>query len=348
MKKPASAFPLDAALSDVGEFGFLNFLRLSQKALRDPVVVGLGDDAAVLRPPSGWDLVFTTDLLIEGRHFEWNYFSAFEVGAKAAAVNISDAAAMGAKPLAFVVSLALPADTKMKTLLQFYSGLQGWADAYGAKLVGGDMSLSERWVVNVALLGQVEKGKALTRSKAKVGDALVVTGTLGDAAAGLCALREPGKASSDVEEILKRRQTAPTPRFTVGRWLASRGAAHACLDLSDGLAGDVHRLAEASGVGVEIHEEALPVSAALSAYAKATGRSSLELALRGGEDYELLFTVPLEKLSWVLRELPAQTGVECRPIGRVVAASKGVSLILRDGKRRKLLAEGFDHFRRRI
>lgn len=337
-------YPPGATLAQVGEFGFLDLLRSALGNPRGPVELSLGDDAALLRPREDFDLVLTTDLMVEGRHFDFAYTSPFDLGAKAMASNVSDCAAMGAAPLAALVSLAAPGDFPVESALRLFNGLKGWAEAYGARIVGGDTSAADKVVVNVALVGEVERGKALRRGGAREGDAVVVTGTLGDAAAGLHALQNREGADPDLAAPLIRRHLTPTPRFAAGRLLATRGLATSCIDLSDGLAGDVGHLCAASGVGVEIHEEGLPFSEAFRAYCAARGLDPVALALTGGEDYELLFTVPVDRLSQVLRGLSAECGVPCRSVGRVVKASKGRTLIRRNGATEPLAARAFDHY----
>jgi thiamine-monophosphate kinase len=196
----------------------------------------------------------------------------------------------------------------------------------------------------VALIGEVETGKALKRSGAKVGDALVVTGTLGDSAAGLESILHPSPKGKEVESLLIKRHLTPIPRFVAGRYLSTHQAASSAIDLSDGLSSEIHHLCEASGVGIEIHEEALPLSDSLLHFCAERKLDPIEFALNGGEDYELLFTVPLTKISDVVQKMPSQTGDSVKAIGRVVPKAKGVTFITRAGQVKPLKAGGFDHF----
>lgn len=334
-------------LGKVGEFGFIDKIRSAMKAKNPKVVLGIGDDAAIFKPTKGHEMIFTTDMLVEGRHFDFKWISPWQLGAKTMAVNVSDCAAMGAKPMVAVVSLGVPAKFPVKDLEAFYDGLKGWGEQYGAQVVGGDTVGSDKFVVNVALVGEVEAGKALRRSGAKAGDALFVTGTLGDSAAGLRCLRHP-LAKEDKEKhseahLIKRHLT-PVPRFNVGRALSAKKLASAAIDISDGLSSEIHHLCEESGLGVEIHEEALPISPFLAHYCGGNGLNPLDFALNGGEDYELLFTVPLARISEVVQKLPAETGVAVKSIGRMVPKTKGITLINKKGGRAPLPAKGFDHF----
>jgi thiamine-monophosphate kinase len=331
-------------MESVGEFGFIEKIRAGMSAKNPSVVLGIGDDAAILKPSAGHELVFTTDMLVEGRHFDFKTISPWQLGAKTLAVNISDCAAMGAKPTAAVVSLGVPKSFEVASLEAFYDGLNAWGGQFGVQIVGGDTVGSDQFVVNVALIGEVETGKALRRSGAKAGDAVFVTGTLGDSAAGLLALLHPSPKGKEVEPLLVKRHLTPVPRFLTGRYLSTHQAASAAIDLSDGLSSELHHLCEASGVGVEIHEEALPLSDALIHFCEERKLDPVELALNGGEDYELLFTVALPKISEVVQKLPGQTGDRVKAIGRVTPKAKGLTFITRQGKSLALKAKGFDHF----
>jgi thiamine-monophosphate kinase len=334
-------------MGQTGEFGFIEKIRAAMKTKNPSVVLGIGDDAAVFKPTPGHEMVFTTDMLVEGRHFDFKTITPWQLGAKTMAVNVSDCAAMGAKPKAALVSLGVPANFPLKDLEIFYDGMRQWGESYGAQIVGGDTVGSDQFVVNVALVGEVEKGKALRRGGAKAGEALFVTGTLGDSAAGLHALQHPGGKGGETAPLLVKRHLSPVPRFTAGRVLSKGGLATSAIDVSDGLSSEIHHLCAESGVGAEIHEEAIPYSDALIHYCDANHLDPLAYALDGGEDYELLFTVPLARISQVLQKLPAETGVPVKSIGRMVPKAKGITLITRKGERVPLKAKGFDHFKKK-
>ena len=334
----------EPTLGNVGEFGFIEKIRSAMKSKNPSVVLGIGDDAAIFKPTKGHELIFTTDMLVEGRHFDFKWISPWQLGAKTMAVNISDCAAMGAKPTMAVVSLGVPSSFPIKDLEAFYDGMKGWAESYGAQIVGGDTVGSDKFVVNVALIGEVETGQALKRSGAKAGDALFVTGTLGDSAAGLHCLQNPSEAGKESAPLLVKRHLTPTPRFTVGRALSTRKLATSAIDISDGLSSEIRHLCEESGVGAEIHEEAIPYSASLIHYCDERHLDPLAFALDGGEDYELLFTVPLSVISQVIQKVPGETGTSLKSIGRMLPKSKGVTLINRKGERVPLEPGGFDHF----
>jgi thiamine-monophosphate kinase len=270
------------------------------------VRLGIGDDAAVLRPPAGKDLLVTTDMLVEGRHFT-SKTSAYLIGRKAMAVNLSDIAAMGGEPAHAVVSVGLPAGRTGAFATGLYRGLREMAARFGVNIVGGDTNACERVVVNVALLGEVAQGRAWTRAGAKVGDHVFVTGALG--------------GSYRSGKHLKF-----TPRLEEARWLRRHARVHAMMDLSDGLASDLRRMAQESKVGFLIGEESVPV---------AKGARGVKAALGDGEDFELLFTVSARE-SLALRE-------RFHEIGRVVPSKEGIRLWTRKGKKVPIRG-GYEHF----
>ncbi|HEY5038502.1 MAG TPA: thiamine-phosphate kinase [bacterium] len=331
-------------MGSVGEFGFIEKIRSEMKAKNPSVVLGIGDDAALFKPTLNHELIFTTDMLVEGRHFDFKFITPWQLGAKTMAVNVSDCAAMGAKPTVAVVSLGVPKSFPLTDLEAFYDGMKSWGESYGAQIVGGDTVGSDHFIVNIALIGEVETGRALKRGGAKTGEALIVTGTLGDSAAGLYALQHPSAKGKETASLLIKRHLAPVPRFNVGRVLSTKKLASSAIDVSDGLSSEIHHLCEESGVGAEIHEEALPLSTSLLHYCEENGLNPLDFALHGGEDYELLFTVPLTKISEVIQKVPVETGVPLKSIGRMVPKTKGITFISKDGKRIPLEAKGYDHF----
>ena len=267
------------------EFELIRRFFSRDAAARD-VVVGVGDDGALLRPTSGKDQVQVIDTLVEGVHFPAN-IAADDVGYRVVAVNLSDIAAMGATPLWMTLALTLW-DKNEQWVESFAAGLYTAAAAHDVALVGGDTTQGDAVVATVHITGEVESGAALLRSGARAGDTVYVTGTVGDAAAGLALLQ------SDVADTeLTRRFLRPEARIREGR--ALRGRAHAAIDISDGLVADLGKLATASGVGAEIDIDRLPLSGAiLSRY----DRDSAEhLALTGGDDYELCFTAPADAVA---------------------------------------------------
>jgi thiamine-monophosphate kinase len=303
-------------------------------AQRTDVTLGVGDDAALLNPPAGSELVAATDTLVAGVHFPPDSPPA-SVGHRALAVNLSDLAAMGARPAWALLALTLPhADEAW--LSEFAAGLGALARAHDVALVGGDTTRGPL-TVTVQLLGHVPRGAALTRAGGRAGDALFVSGTPGDAGAGLALEQGRLAASTEARAYLRERFLWPTPRMALGERL--RGHASACIDVSDGLLGDAGKLATASGVGVELAFGDLPLSAPLVAVlGDARAR---ELALTGGDDYELCFAVRAEKVARLLAELPPERWSYTR-IGALRAAAGAV--VVRDGTVMEFSHSGYQHF----
>ena len=335
-----------AQLQSVGEFGLIQRLARRVATRSSAVTQGIGDDAALLILPEGQQFVVTKDLLLEAVHFRREWTSARDLGWKALAVNLSDLAAMAATPLAAFVGLALPADVSLEWVDDFYSGMEALANDFAVTIAGGDTTASPTGVViAVTAVGQVPTKRAVLRSGARVGDVVIVTGTLGDAALGLRLLGDirSERAIQPVETSLLRAHRLPYPRLR--EMAAAVGAAtiHAGLDLSDGLAGDAAHLAEASNVTLELQAEALPLSDDGRAACRALGQDPGHLALHGGEDYELLLTLAEADAPAVVAAIES-TGTRATVIGRVIAREAASIILLSAGRRETVLTGGFDHF----
>ncbi len=319
----------------MGEFELIDRFFASLGAVRPDVVAGVGDDAALLQVPTGQELVTCVDTLVEGRHFPANS-DAYDIGWRSLAVNLSDLAAMGATPTWALLALTLPSMDE-EWLDGFARGLGKLAQDAGVALVGGDTTRGPL-TVSVTALGLVPTGTALRRSGARVGDLVYVTGWPGDAAAGLAVLEGRLQGQGANRGALERKFRHPEPRLAFGQGL--RGVAHACIDVSDGLAQDLGRLAAASGVGAIIRARELPLSRAL--YTLAGEEAARGYALAGGDDYELLFTAPASARAQI-GALAAKAGAPaCHCIGEIVAG-KGVRVW---GERGELpVPRGWDHFR---
>jgi len=270
-------------LRDLGEFELI--ARIARAAgkqrTRRGVVLGIGDDAAILRTRAGEDVVVTTDALVESVHFRWETQAARTIGRRALVANLSDLAAMGARPLGFVVALAAPPRLAIERFDGLFAGLLREAQSHGCPLVGGNLARSRQTSVSVTAIGAVEKGRALRRTGARAGDGLFVTGTLGGSALEV-ASAERGHGS------IRR---VPVPRLRAGRALARVVGVGGVIDISDGLLADVEHLLDGSGCHADIDPRVLPLPARFAARCAAQGLDPLALAARGGEDYELLFTL---------------------------------------------------------
>jgi len=304
-------------------------------------VVGIGDDAAVLATSSKSRTLVTTDFLTEGVHFRSKWTPPRLLGRKAMAVNLSDIAAMGGVPLTAVVSVGLPRRTSLPFAEALATGLAEQARRHRVTIVGGDTCAAERLFVSVTLLGAVEIGREVLRSGARPGDRLYVTGTLGASAAGLAMLRRSRRGGGADRAAAIRAHLDPSPRVLFGRALGISGIARAMIDLSDGIAKDLPRLCQASGVGAVLGASALPIDPA--ARRLLGPQRALDAALAGGEDYELLFAAHPEHEP-VLARLGAQLKVPVQAIGAVLPKRSGVRLLGRDGRYRPLPRPAFEHF----
>lgn len=312
------------------------------------VLLGIGDDAALVEPGSG-EAVLTTDMLIEGVHFVRGSISARDLGAKAIVVNVSDIAAMAASPRYALVSVGLPEDVEAAWVIELAGGMRAACDEYALALVGGDTNRAPVVVVSVTVVGHVAPGRAIRRSGARIGDAIVVTGQLGAAAGGLALSRaHPSRAAAALSRPWGRELAGalarPVARVGEARTLAQAGAS-AMMDLSDGLAKDLARLCRASGVGARVELARVPVAAGLAAGAETLGVDALALALGGGEDYELLATLPPEAVGPAREALAERFGVPLAEIGRIVEGA-GLVGVDADGREVPLEPVGWDHFDR--
>jgi thiamine-monophosphate kinase len=319
---------------------------------RSNVALGIGDDCAILRPPTGHEILVTTDFTLEGRHFRRDWHPAESVGHRALARGLSDLAAMGARPLAAFLSLALPADmlatsAGRRWIDRFFAGLRTLADHCAVPLAGGDTAESPDGLVlaDIVLVGSAPAGRALRRSGGRAGDSLYVTGTLGGAAAELAELEQrDGKRQPTLSDkagkngppgVVEHPQLYPQPRLAVGLTLLRRCLATACIDLSDGLSTDLGHLCRESGAGAGLSAEAMPIHPLAR---KLDPIQALDLALNGGEDYELLFAAPP-----TVRMLRTVAGVPVTRIGKLVRGS-AITIVDSAGCRHPLKQGGWQHF----
>ena len=317
-------------LNPLGEFDLIERIRRRLGAQAD-VVLGIGDDAAIVTPLPDRQLVVCTDTLVKGVHYP-SETTAADIGWKSLAVNLSDLAAMGARPRWVTLALTMP-QADATWLDDFLDGFLELAVAHGVALVGGDTTRGAE-SITVTALGSVPPDQALRRDAAQLGDDLWVTGTLGDAALALQHWRDTGRIDN---ERLAMRLNRPTPRIALG--LALRGIAHAAIDVSDGLLADAGHVAKASLLGIELHVDELPLSEEL-ADMSSIARQGLQLA--GGDDYELCFSAPAENASQV-QSVAAACDVRVTRIGRLVDGS-GIRVLGADGQVLSLSETGYRHF----
>jgi len=328
-------------LQDVGEFGLIKRIRKRVATSNSAVIQGIGDDVAVIEMANK-TLLVTTDILIEGIHFDRSWIDPYRLGKKALAVNLSDIAAMGGTPKYFLISLGLPKDLSLSFISSFYQGLKEEARRFCVDLLGGDTSLSQKIVINICLLGEGKKKGLLFRRGARVGDDLFITGTLGDAALGLKILQKKGLMRGP--KGLIERQLSPYPRIQLGQAIAKRRLATAMVDVSDGLLIDTTHVLEESGVGARIWEERIPLSRLYRKWIHFYSKGLYQMALCGGEDYELLFTAPPEKRKKI-SDLAHSLNVPITRIGEILSPKEGFYVAKRDGEKYSPSHLGFEHFK---
>jgi thiamine-monophosphate kinase len=339
----------DRRVADVGEFGLIDLLReaLPPEVRTSPDLhIGIGDDAAVWTPSPGENLVITTDSLVEDVHFRLDWTDWERLGHKTLAVNVSDLAAMGARPRLAVVTLGLTGNERVADLVALYAGMGALARRHGMVVAGGDIVRSPKGVqVHVTALGETRGGRALTRAGAQPGDHIGVSGTLGAAAAGLrllaLAAADPRRAAATAALLIEAHRR-PEPRVAIGAALLTHGAT-AAMDLSDGLLGDLPKILAAGHIAARLDARRIPVAAAVRALFP---DDWLDLALRGGEDYELLFTAPAAR--WAeIAAVVVEVGGVVTEIGEITARRDGEAVMEMtglDGETRALSAGAFDHF----
>lgn len=327
-----------------GEHGYIERIRTRFGTDSDRTFLGIGDDAAILPPHDGREVIVTTDMIVENVHFRREWSDPYAIGWKAAAVNLSDIAAMGGAPTYTFVALGVKLDETVENLDALYDGIMDCLGKYGGRLAGGDTNSSPlNLVISITQMGLVERSRAIVRTGATAGDRILVTGELGNSAAGLSILSQFGAAkAAEISPLLVLAHTRPIPRIAAGLAAASTGKVHAAMDLSDGLLGDIKKLCKASGVGFRIDSEKLPRSSELTNAACIGGFDPLQTALVGGEDYELLLIVAPEDVDTVLTAV-ASTGTLVTEIGEIV--EKGCTVLPTDGTgEQEPKSGGWDHF----
>ncbi len=331
-------------LSQLGEFGLIKNARDIFTPLNKGVIVGIGDDCAAIKPRKGFLLIATTDALVENIHFKLDYIQPYQLGIKSININLSDIAAMGGIPLYALLSIAVPKNISVMFINEFLKGVKDGAKRFKVSIIGGNVSSSKNeFSINMAILGEAEEKYMILRKGAKAGDKIFVTGYLGDSAAGLEILKRSQKSEvrSQKKRKLIKRHLMPIPRLEEGRFLAVKKLATSMIDISDGLASDIRRICEESDVGANIFTKNIPISRELKSEIR-NPKSEINLALYGGEDYELLFTVKPENLR-KLKSLWKNIKTPITMIGEIT--KMGINLVNADGKAIPLTKEGYNHFK---
>jgi len=307
-----------------GEQALIKLIK--KKPRRKNVLLGIGDDAAVVKPGKK-NLVLTTDMLVEGDHFSLKWSKPEQIGAKAVEVNVSDVAAMNAKPLYALISVCLKSDTSVEFVKGLYKGIYSSAKKYRVDVIGGDFTHGAKISVNIAMVGQ-SCGRLCLRSGAKPGDSIFVSGKIGDSAAGLQLFLKKTRGFSRV----KKRHLEPKAQLKKALQIGK--IANAMLDVSDGLASEVKNICSESKCGAEIFLEKIPIAEDVKKAAKAVGKNALDFALFGGEDFELVFTAGRKN-----RKMAKKLGSE---VGKIIRGKK--VFLVKNSKRVELRKTGYDHF----
>jgi thiamine-monophosphate kinase len=334
-------------IDQLGEFGLIDRIRSALPEPGQNVVVGIGDDVAVLEGSAESVWLATCDVQMEGAHFLRSSILPQSLGRKALAINLSDIASVGGIPRFALVSLGLPADLEVTFIDELYMGLRDEGERYGVEIVGGNISRSRLGIfIDVFLLGETLRDNVVLRSGAKPGDRIMVTGSLGDAAAGVALLLDDTLTTDNsYAAIAAERQSSPTPRVKEGALIGALRQASAMIDVSDGLAGDLSHICEKSRVSARLDAARLPVRPENRALAQAIHGDEWYFALHGGEDYELLMTAAPGRAERLAQRITAETGTPVTIIGEVLPPGEPAELVLPEGKRTRFKKTGWDHFK---
>lgn len=325
-------------INQIGEFGLIDLIKRQICAKDKRVIVNIGDDAAVIKSSPTRLLIFTTDTLVEKIHFDLDYVTFEEIGWKAMVANLSDIAAMGGLPKYALVTGGLPKSMRSEDVLSIYKGMSKIARKYNCKIIGGDTTLVPKDLfVTIALLGEVESDNYATRSGAKEGDLICVTGELGEAQVSLEYLKKYGRQKlSFLQKHLK-----PYPRIHEARTLSKNLKINSMIDVSDGLSSELFHLTEESHLGAVIYEKQIPISSKCLKLSSLLNKSPLLCALSSGEEYELLFTIGKKESTKIDRIKPK---IKVSVIGEIVDGREGVKLHDKSGRLKNLKKSGFVHF----
>lgn len=325
-------------LHKLSEFGLIKRIRKSIRYSGD-VKTGIGDDCAVVKC-LGKDLLVTADCVVEGNHFTTQHFSPYEIGWKAGASAISDISAMGGAPKYLLVTAGLRKTLDADFALKIFDGLKAICGKCGVEIIGGDtVRTSKEIFIDCSVIGFPAENRTLKRSGAKPGDLVYVTGNLGDAGAGLCAMQKNIRGY----ELLKRRQKRPAPKIREGVLLSKYGFADSCIDISDGFSGDLRHILDESKTGAVVFLNKIPLSGALKRFCAERGKYPLDFALHSGEDYELLFTVRKSKAK-LLENVMKVKRIKVTCVGFTTKEKGKISVVKEDGTKRRVSPRGYDHF----
>ena len=336
-------------VSDIGEFGLIRRISslLNNEGIRsEGVTVGIGDDTASFLPRSGYEVLVTCDCMVEGRHYLPGKIRPYDLGRRAMTLNISDIGAMGGRPLYALVSLGLKPEMLVRDVEEMYRGFLVELKPFGASVIGGNLTTSGNGMfIDVTLVGEVEQGKAVRRSGARPGDAILVTGYPGQAAAGLLLLLRTPDDSKILDHPLVKIYNTPSHRAPLGEAIAKAGCVTAMIDTSDGFLGDLGHICEESGAGAELYEEKLPVSESLREASLVLHRDPYDFVLSDSDDYELVITCRPQDVALLQSVANRCCPVPLTEVGRTKHGALEITLLLPGGERRPVKISGWDHFR---
>ena len=337
-------------VSDIGEFNLIDRLKKILPAADLPeILVGIGDDTAVIQVNQQEVWLITCDIQIEGRHFRLENTSYYDLGKRSMAVNLSDIAAMGGQPAFALVSLGLSPDITVNNYDSLFEGMRDQLAEFNAHIIGGNLAKSDtNLIIDITLIGKTASDQFIRRRGASAGDLIYVTGTLGDSGAGLALLEKFGTEYPRKYEPLVQAHVSPKPRVDIGIKLAENHLATAMIDVSDGVAGDLYHICETSKVGAVIDLEKMPFSRDIPEILQLCKLNLEDLLLHSGEDYELLFTVSPDTNPALLEQLSRDFSIPVSHIGTIVSAEDGYKIRDGSGKMRDLKPGGWDHFKNRI
>lgn len=330
--------------NEIGEFGFIESIKKECIASLKDVIKGIGDDCAVFGPYSGRVLLFTTDMLVEDIHFLMDKITPYQLGWKAIAVNLSDIAAMGGRPLFILLSLGIPVEMNVELIQDIYKGMKDICEHYRVNILGGDTVASpDKLIINISLIGDAKEKEVIYRSGARPGDKVYLTGNVGDSAAGLNILKNDISPPSSIGSHFIKVHNEPKPLIETGRIIATSGLASAMIDLSDGLLSDLWHICKESGVGAMLFRSKIPLSSELKLLASLADFNPLDIALSGGEDYLLLVTVPEEKIQDLELLFKDKKPSPLYLIGEI-REKEGIGMVNDDGSIEEIVLRGFNHF----
>lgn len=331
-------------LSEIGEFKFIDRISEMFQDLLLPEYTGIGDDCAIIPCNEEKDYVVTTDMLIEDIHFIKKRITPEQLGYKSLAVNLSDIAAMGGRPVGSYLSIGIPADTKVEYLDDVMKGYYKLSKKYQVQLLGGDTTKSKKHlIINIAVIGTCRKGEARLRSLAENNDIICVTGFLGNSAGGLEVLLHDLPGTKDNMQLVKSHHM-PEPQINEGLWLAQNQDVHVMMDVSDGISSDLVHILSASGKSAVVHLDTLPISDALKRAAEKQDWDIDRLATSGGEDYVLLCTVKKSNFKKIRAGFQTTFGRDLYPIGEITDEANNLIKWMKNGKQIFLRQHGFNHF----